>query len=92
MTAAPDVRPRGKEPARRRPHLRLVTPGPKRHTRPFALLLALLAVAAIFATVTVNALGAADAVTARALQAEVAEAEREAPVDGLRDALDPKDR
>lgn len=73
MTAAPNVR---QAPTRRRPHLRLVTPGPRRHTRRFALLLALLAMAATFATVAVNALGAADAVTARTLQAEVAEAER----------------
>lgn len=47
-----------------------------RHTRLLSVLLALAAAAMIFATVAVNALGAADAVEARALETEVLEAER----------------
>ncbi len=75
MTAVPQVK-RGGAGEAARGHLRVVRPTPHRHTLLFAALLGLLAAATIFATVAVSALGAADAVTVRELQREVADAER----------------
>ena len=74
MTAVPQVRRDSGE--RARGHLRVVRPAPRRHTLLFATLLGLFAAATIFATVAVSALGAADSVTVRELQREVADAER----------------
>lgn len=78
MTAVPQLarRSRRGEDDRRASHLRLVTPAPTRHTRLLSALLALIAAVMVFGTVAVNALGAADAIEARGLQAEVADAER----------------
>lgn len=75
MTAVPQVK-RGRAGEAARGHLRVVRSAPHRHTLLFAALLGLLAAATIFATVAVSALGAADAVTVRELQREVADAER----------------
>lgn len=66
-------------PARRearRPHLEVVRPARPVPTLVYALLTIALVGAAVFGTVTLNALGAAHAVEARALEARVAEAER----------------
>lgn len=75
MTAAPQVK-RGSAGGAARGHLRVVGPTPRRRTLLFATLLGLLAGVTIFTTVAVSALGAADAVTVRELQREVADAER----------------
>ncbi|MBW3576470.1 MAG: cell division protein FtsL [Actinobacteria bacterium] len=58
------------------PRLRVVTAPRRRRTLLFALVLVTISGAAVFATLTVNALAAADAVRAAQLEADVAEAER----------------
>lgn len=62
--------------AETRPDLRVVTPARRRHTAAYSIALVVLCAATIFGTVSVNALAAGDAVTARELEREVAEAER----------------
>ncbi|MFA9445449.1 hypothetical protein [Egicoccus sp. AB-alg6-2] len=57
-------------------HLEVVGEPQKRHTLLFALLVIAVLGGAVFGTVTLNALAAADAVQARALDAQVAESER----------------
>jgi cell division protein FtsL len=75
MTALPAERGERRR-ASARPALRVVeTPAPRR-TLAYAVLLVALSAAAVFGTVAVNALGAGDAVAARALEREGAEAER----------------
>ncbi len=59
-----------------RRHLRVVPEHRARHTLAFALLYLLVGAAIVFGTVTVNALAAGDAVTARELDRQVTEAER----------------
>lgn len=70
--------PAGRRPAPspRSPQLRVVSRPPTRHTLAFCLLLLALGALAVFATVTLNALAAADAVRTAQLEQEVAEAER----------------
>ena len=69
---APRIRTRA-----HRPRLRVVPPPRPRHTLRYALLAILLAGAAVFGAVALNALAAGDAVRARELEARVAEAERQ---------------
>ena len=61
---------------RQQRHLEVVGEPQKRHTLVFALLIIAVLGAAIFGTVTLNALAAANAVESRALELEVAESER----------------
>lgn len=61
---------------RQQRHLELVGEPQKRHTLLYALLIIALLGGAVFGTVTLNALAAANAVEARALDREVAESER----------------
>ena len=78
MSALPAARPR-RAPATeraRRPHLRVVQEPRRRHTLLFATAYLLVAAGLVFAAVTLNALAAADAVSARTLENEVVEAER----------------
>lgn len=58
------------------PDLWVVEPGRRRNTLWFALLIAAICGAAIFVTVTMNALGAADAIPIAELEQRLAEAER----------------
>ncbi|MDP9022117.1 MAG: hypothetical protein M3N57_05330 [Actinomycetota bacterium] len=74
MSAVPQSR-RGPDRARA-PRLRVVTAPRRRRRLLFALLLVAISGAAVFSTVTLNALAAADAVHAARLEADVAEAER----------------
>ncbi|GGI04313.1 hypothetical protein [Egicoccus halophilus] len=57
-------------------HLEVVGASRRRHTLAYALVVIVVLGAAVFGTVTLNALAAAGAVEARALDARVAEAER----------------
>lgn len=59
-----------------RPHLRVVAEPRRRHTLLYTLATIALMGAAVFGTVTLNALAAAHAVEARGLEARVAEGER----------------
>jgi len=61
---------------RRQHHLEVVGEPQKRHTLLFALLIIAVLGGAVFGTVTLNALAAAHAVQARALDTQVGEAER----------------
>jgi hypothetical protein len=72
---APLKRTRSHAPAPR-DHLRVVEEPRKRHTLAFALLIVAVLGGAIFGTVTLNALAAANAVEARELERRVADAER----------------
>ena len=72
---APSTAPTG--PARRRPELRLVRPEPARRRFPWVAVLVILFVGSVFAALTLSALAAEDAVTARRLQQQVTEAERD---------------
>ncbi len=60
----------------RRPHLEVVRPARPVPTLAYALLTIVLVGVAVFGTVTLNALGAAQAVEARELELRVSEAER----------------
>lgn len=62
---------------RQQGHLEVVGEPQHRHTLAYALLIIAVLGGAVFGTVTLNALTAADAVQARALEAQVAESERE---------------
>lgn len=62
--------------APRRPHLQVVRPARPVPTLVYALATIALVAAAVFGTVTLNALGAAQAVEARELDLRIAEAER----------------
>jgi hypothetical protein len=73
---APLKRARPSDRAAEGRHLRIVADPRKRHTLLFALLTIVVVGAAIFGTVTLNALAAAQAVEARELEARVADAER----------------
>jgi hypothetical protein len=68
------ARPADRRDGRR--HLRVVGEPRKRHTLLFALLTIAVLGGAVFGTVTLNALAAAQAVEARELEARVADAER----------------
>jgi hypothetical protein len=59
-----------------RGHLRVVQEPRKRHTLLFALVIIAVLAGAVFGTVTLNALAAAQAVESRELEARVADAER----------------
>ncbi|HEX2028129.1 MAG TPA: cell division protein FtsL [Nitriliruptorales bacterium] len=74
MSAVP-AKPRPAPPPRG-PQLRVVSRPLTRHTLAYCLLLLALGGLAVFATVTLNALAAADAVRTARLEQEVAEAER----------------
>ncbi|MTV26168.1 hypothetical protein FTX61_12225 [Nitriliruptoraceae bacterium ZYF776] len=70
-------RHRREQPGRSQPrHLEVVTPRRPVPTLVYALLTVLVLAAAVFGTVTLNALAAADAVESRALERQVAEGER----------------
>lgn len=58
------------------PQLRVVEDPPKRHTLAYALVMVVLLGASVFGAVTLNALAAGEAVRARELQVQVADAER----------------
>jgi hypothetical protein len=73
---APLKRARPSERRDPRGHLRVVPEPRKRHTLLFALLTIAVVGGAVFGTVTLNALAAAQAVEARELDARVADAER----------------
>lgn len=73
---APLKRARTNDRRDRRDHLRVVGEPRKRHTLLYALLIIGVLGAAVFGTVTLNALAAAHAVEARELDARVIEAER----------------
>jgi hypothetical protein len=73
---APSRRSRHRAAAAGRPHLRVVEEPRRRHTLLFSLLTIVILGAAVFGTVTLNALAAAHAVEARALDQRVAVAER----------------
>lgn len=74
MTATPQRKPR--TGPSRRAHLRVVREPRRRHLTMFLLVALLLAGGTVFATVSLNAMAAGDAVRARTLEADVAEAER----------------
>ena len=81
MSAAPVTRKRPPAAAprssrERRPDLRVVSPGRPRHRLLLASLIVLIAAAAVFLTVSLNALAAGTAVDTRLVEAEVVNAER----------------
>lgn len=73
---APLRRVREDVAARRRRHLRVVEDATPRHTLAYAVLIVLVLGASVFAAVALNAMAAAMAVEARALDAHVADGER----------------
>lgn len=76
MSALPLLRPK-RAPARSdRPNLRVVTEPRRRHTLTFVLSFLVAGAALVFGAVTLNALAASDAVTARELERTVVDAER----------------
>lgn len=76
MSAIPLTRGRIASRRRDEPQLRVVQETRRRHTLGFAVLVIVLTAGSVFATVALNALAAGDAVAARGLERDVAEAQR----------------
>lgn len=76
MSAVPVSRPKRAPSRTHRPRLRVVAERQRRHTLRFVLAFLVAGAALVFGAVTLNALAASDAVTARELERTVVEAER----------------